>query len=83
MIERNLALAESYEEADSMEEALALINKIIDEHKVIIGRVQSLEQAANDASVLVGLEKARDTFVPGRLDQKQGLQKLQGDAGDD
>jgi hypothetical protein len=60
-----------------MEEILALIDNLIDEHRVIAKDAQSLEQLANDASILVDLEEARDTFVPGRLDQKQSLQKLQ------
>ena len=60
-----------------MEEALALIENIIDEHRVIKGRVQSLEQAASDASAILGLGEAKEAFMPGRLDQKQGLQKMQ------
>jgi iron-sulfur cluster repair protein YtfE (RIC family) len=60
-----------------MEEITALIDKIIDEHKVMIKEAQSIEQVANDASVLVALEEAKDNFVPGRFDQKQSLQKLQ------
>lgn len=60
-----------------MEDIVALIDNLIDEHKVIIKDAQSLEQVANDASTLVDLEEARETFVPGRLDQKQSLQKLQ------
>ncbi len=60
-----------------MEEIVALINKLIDEHKVVIEDARALEKAANDASALVELEEARDTFVPGRFDQKQSLQKLQ------
>lgn len=60
-----------------MEEALALIDKIIEEHKTIIRRVQTLEQVANDAEAIAGFEKAKEAFMPGRFDQKQGLQKLQ------
>ena len=60
-----------------MEEVLALIEKIIDEHKGIMGKVQSLEQVANDASALVGLEETKEAFMPGRFDQREGLQKLQ------
>lgn len=60
-----------------MEEALALIDKIIEEHKTIIQRIQTLEQVANDAEAISGLEKAKDAFMPGRFEQKQGLQKLQ------
>ena len=60
-----------------MEEIVALINKLIDEHKVVIEDARALEKVANDASALVELEEARDTFVPGRFDQKQSLQKLE------
>ena len=60
-----------------MEEVLALIDKIIEEHKQIIGRFQSLEQVANDAQAIVGLEKAKEAFMPGRFEMRQGLQKLQ------
>ncbi len=61
-----------------MEEALALIEKIIEEHKLIIERVRVLEQVTNDAGALLGLDIAREGFVPGRLvDQKRGLQNWQ------
>ena len=60
-----------------MEEVLSLIDGIIAEHKTIIRRVQTLEQVANDAEAIAGFEKAKEAFVPGRFDQKQGLQKLQ------
>jgi len=60
-----------------MEEALALIEKIIEEHKVIMQKAQTLERVANDAGAMIGFEKARDAFMPGRFEQKQGLQELQ------
>lgn len=60
-----------------MEEALALIEKIIEEHKVIMQRAQTLERVANDAEAMIGFEKAKDAFMPGRLEQKLGLQELQ------
>jgi len=60
-----------------MEEALALIEKIIEEHKIIMQRAQTLERVANDAEVVIGFEKARDAFMPGRFEQKLGLQELQ------
>lgn len=60
-----------------MDEIVALIDRLIGEHKVILKDAQSLEQIANDASILMVLEEAKETFVPGRLDQKQSLQKLQ------
>jgi len=60
-----------------MKEALALIKKIIEEHKIIIRGVQTLEQVANDAEAIEGMEKAKEAFIPGRFEQKRGLQKLQ------
>jgi len=56
---------------------LALIEKLIEEHKVISKNAQSLEKAANDASLLTDLKDAREDFVPGRFDQNEKLKKLQ------
>lgn len=39
-----------------MEEAVALVDRIIREHKLIIKETRSSEQLANDASALLGLE---------------------------
>ena len=60
-----------------MEEALAAIEKIIEQHKTIMQRVQTLEQVANDSEAVAGFEKAKEAFMPGRLEQKRGLQKMQ------
>lgn len=59
-----------------MEETIALIDRIIEEHKQIMKNFKVLEQVANDAQALSGLEIAKEQFMPGRHDQKQGLQKL-------
>ncbi len=59
-----------------MEEALALIERIIEEHKVILRGVKNLEKVANDAEAMAGLEISKETFMPGRLEQKQSLQKM-------
>ncbi len=60
----------------NIEEALSLTEQIMEEHKRITHGMQSLEEAANDASALSGLEKAKEAFMPGRFEQTQGLQKL-------
>lgn len=60
-----------------MKKALALIAQLIKEHKTTIQKVQILEHVANDAGAIKGLEKAKEVFVPGRLEQKAGLQKMQ------
>jgi len=59
-----------------MEKTLALIDRIIGEHRLIMENVQNMEQAANDAEALVALERAGEQFVPGRFDQGQSLRKL-------
>ena len=61
-----------------MEETLALIDQLIEEHKQILQRFQTAEQVANDAVAVLELGKAEEDFVPGRFsDQRQGLQNLQ------
>jgi len=57
-------------------EALALVEKIIEEHREIAHQFQTVEQVASDASAMRGLETGSEAFMPGRFDQKQGLQKL-------
>lgn len=39
--------------------------------------VLTLEQVANDASAITGLETAKGSFMPGRFDEKERLQKMQ------
>ena len=60
-----------------MEQALAVIEQIIEDHKLISQRFQAAEQIANDAEALAGFDKAKEAFMPGRLAQKPGLQELQ------
>ncbi len=57
-----------------MDEVLALIEKIIEEHKMILGMV---EKVVNDATALSEIEKAKDSFMPGRFDPRKGLEKLE------
>ena len=61
----------------SFSEVVALIDQIIEEHKTILQRFQTLNQVANDVEAIGGFEKAKEAFMPGRLDEKQSLQKLQ------
>jgi len=65
------------EEDLALEGVLALIEQIIEEHKAIMEGVQTLEQVANDTGAITGLERAKGTFMPGRFDEKESLQKLQ------
>ena len=60
-----------------MEQALAVIEQIIQEHEVISQRFQAAEKVANDAEALAGFDKAKEAFMPGRLAQQPGLQELQ------
>ena len=61
----------------AVDEVLAIIENIIKQHKQLTQKVDNLEKLANDASALTGLEDAKEAFMPGRLDQKEGLQKMQ------
>ncbi len=55
-------------------EALALIEKIIEEHRIILGDIRDFTKSANDVVAIRGLGQAQEDFVPGRLeDQKQSL----------
>jgi iron-sulfur cluster repair protein YtfE (RIC family) len=57
-----------------MKRTLALIEEVLAEHKTIL---QRLDQVVNDAEALRGFEEAKEVFMPGRLDQKAGLDKLE------
>jgi hemerythrin-like domain-containing protein len=57
-----------------MKRTLALIELVIEEHKTIL---QRLDQVANDTEALCSFEKAKEFFMPGRLYQKIGLDKLE------
>ena len=60
-----------------MEDALALLDQLIEEHKKIMRRFQTAEQVANDTVAILELDRAKEDFVPGRFgNQKQGLQSL-------
>lgn len=61
-----------------MEDAIATIDQIIEEHRVILEKAQELEQVANDAEAMLALYKAGEVFMPGTLDQSEGLRKLRG-----
>ena len=56
-----------------MNRTLALIEQVIEEHKTIL---QRMDRVVNDAEALRSFEKAKEVFMPGRLEQKEGLDKL-------
>jgi hypothetical protein len=57
-------------------ELLVIVEQIIAEHKIIIQRVQTLDLVVNDASAMMGFDKAKEAFMPGRFNQKKGLQTM-------
>lgn len=60
-----------------MEESIAVIDQLIEEHKQIKQRFGNIETAANDVEALGGIDKAKQAFMPGRLGGDKGLEKLQ------
>ena len=60
-----------------MEDDLVIIERVIAEHKTIRQRFQHLEKAVNDAEAMTGFEEAKEAFMPGRLNQEQGLRELE------
>jgi hypothetical protein len=60
-----------------MEDDLVIIERVIAEHKTIRQRFQHLEKAVNDAEAMMGFDAAKEVFMPGRLNQKQGLSQLE------
>ncbi len=60
-----------------MTDVIALIDTIIEEHKIILGNLERLEQAVNDAGALMILEHSKDAFMPGRLSPRAGLHELE------
>lgn len=60
-----------------MQKVLTLINQLIEEHRLILERVSSIEHVANDAQAMIALSAGQDAFMPGRLAQQEGLKKLE------
>ncbi len=60
-----------------MEEALATIERVIAEHKTIKQGFNNLERVVNDTEAMMSFEEAKEAFMPGRLNQKKGLQELE------
>ena len=60
----------------SVAEMVELIDKIAEEHRTTLERIESLGNVANDVEAMAGLEKTANTFMPDRLDEKEGLRKM-------
>ena len=59
-----------------MDETIELIAQLIEEHKIINRTVQDLERAVNDVDIGNEINRAKEAFVPGRFQQKEGLLRL-------
>ena len=51
-------------------EALGLIEKIIEEHRIILGGIQDFTQSTTDVAAMRGISQAQQKFVPGRLEDQ-------------
>ncbi len=58
------------------DEVVALIDRLIEEHKIISRDMASLESVVNDAGAIISFDKAKDIYVPGRPGAKDDLEKL-------
>ncbi len=61
-----------------MADILPLVDRLIDEHKVIREKAKFLENAANDTRFISDIAKAGDSVVPGKTDQVERLKTLVG-----
>ena len=60
-----------------MENPVALIDELLEDHANIVRDVEGLEKACSDATALTHLSQADKDFSPGRLDRAEGIKKLQ------
>jgi hypothetical protein len=52
-----------------MQDIVAVIDKIIEEHKILLAQAVQLENITNDASAMMAMAKSKEVFVPGRYNQ--------------
>lgn len=57
-------------------EALAFIQRLIEEHRIYLGEYKKIEQIASDATGLQAFDVFKEAFMPGRQDVTQVLHKL-------
>ncbi len=60
-----------------MDNPVALIDEMLEDHATIVKDVEGLEKACSDATALTHLSKADKDFSPGRLDRAEGVKNLQ------
>lgn len=58
-----------------MQDKLAIIKRIIDEHQTIKGHVKLVGDSVSDEEALAALQKAHADFIPGRLEVMSEKQK--------
>ncbi|MEE8418610.1 MAG: hypothetical protein V3S02_00695 [Dehalococcoidales bacterium] len=58
------------------DEVVALIDRLIEEHRIINLDLATLENVVNDAGAILNFEKAKDIFIPGRPGAKDDLESL-------
>jgi hypothetical protein len=56
-----------------MLDIIAIIDKIIEEHKILLAQAVQLENITNDAGAMMAMAKSKEVFVPGRYDQVDTL----------
>jgi hemerythrin-like domain-containing protein len=59
-----------------VDSTVELIDRLIEEHKIITRRADSLEKVVNDAGLLSGLKETRAAFTPDELTPGENLKKL-------
>lgn len=57
-------------------EVIALIDRLIAEHRVLLQDMDSLVNVVNDAGAILSFNKAREVFMPGRHSVRGDLEKL-------
>jgi iron-sulfur cluster repair protein YtfE (RIC family) len=60
-----------------MVDVISIIDKILEEHRVLLNDAKQLEMITNDAGAMMAMAKSKDVFMPGRLDQVQSLKKFE------
>ena len=62
-----------FQGGELMKEALTLIDQLIEEHKVILQRAQTVERIVNDLDAISEMHKAQEDFVQWRLGDQNYL----------
>ena len=55
---------------------IEILDQLIEEHHTGDERTAILQEYANETTILNKMDKAQESFIPGRLDQASGLNKL-------